>query len=62
MLYLLFSTSQAGMLVVKKDHQRAIDLARSARDELLLQRNQPGGRPALADATAWLDELTGGKL
>jgi eukaryotic-like serine/threonine-protein kinase len=49
------------VLALKKDRTRAIELARAAHEELLLQKNQPGGRPALADATAWLDELSGEK-
>jgi eukaryotic-like serine/threonine-protein kinase len=49
------------VLALKNDRKRAIELARAAHEELVLQRNQPGGRPALADATAWLDEVTGGK-
>jgi serine/threonine-protein kinase len=49
------------VLAVKKDKQRAIEHARAGHEELILQKNFPGGRPALADATAWLDELTGGK-
>jgi len=44
---------------IRRDRERALELAKAAREEILLTQDQPGGRAALVEATAWVEKLAG---